>query len=120
MVVAALGAPDSFPARVPGVIAVRSLESHEAGLEEASFAAPGEEILSTVPGGGYDFFSGSSLAAAEVSGIAALLLEKKPGLGPAALAELLRRTAHDNPGRAAVDACAPLAALLGAQAACDR
>lgn len=119
VVVAALGSADAFPARLPGVIAVRSLEDPESGLEEGSFAAPGEEILSTVPGGGYDFFSGSSLAAAEVSGIAALALEKKPDLGPAGLAELLRRTARNNPGRAAVDACAPLAALAGGTAACN-
>lgn len=122
VVVAALGSADAFPARLPGVIAVRSLEDAEEGHEEGSspksFAAPGEEILSTVPGGGYDFFSGSSLATAEVSGIAALVLEKKPGLGPAGFAELLRRTARDNPGRAAVDACAPLAALLGGAAGC--
>jgi subtilisin family serine protease len=124
VVVAALGAPGSFPARLPGVIAVRSLEGPEdaaaAAAEAGSFAAPGEEILSTVPGGGYDFFSGSSLAAAEVSGIAALVLERKKDLGPAGVAELLRKTARDNPGRAAVDACAPLAALLGGGAGCDR
>lgn len=119
VVVAALGSPGAFPARLPGVIAVRSLEDPEKGLEEGSFAAPGEEILTTVPGGGYDFFSGSSLAAAEVSGIAALALERKPDLGPAGLAELLRRTARDNPGRAAVDACAPLAALAGSATGCD-
>lgn len=122
VVVAALGAPDSFPARLPGVIAVRSLEGPEDGsaAEAGSFAAPGEEILSTVPGGGYDFFSGSSLAAAEVSGIAALMLEKKQDLGPAGVAELLRKTARDNPGRAAVDACAPLAALAAGGAGCER
>lgn len=118
VVVAALGAPGAFPARIPGVIAVRALESSEPGLAGAGFAAPGEEILSTVPGGGYDFFSGSSLAAAEVSGIVALVLEKRPELGPAGVEQLLRRTAHDNPGHAAVDACAPLAALLGGS--CDR
>jgi subtilisin family serine protease len=124
VVVAALDGEGSFPARLPGVIAVRSLEGPEdaaaAAAQAGSFAAPGEEILSTVPGGGYDFFSGSSLAAAEVSGIAALVLERKKDLGPAGVAELLRKTARDNPGRAAVDACAPLAALLGGAGGCDR
>lgn len=123
VVVAAVGGPDSFPARMPGVIAVRSLEGEAGGVAvqaDTSFAAPGEEILSTAPGGGYDFFSGSSLAAAEVSGIAALVLETKKDLGPAGVAELLRRTSRDNPGRAAVDACAPLAALLGGAAGCGR
>lgn len=121
VVVAALGAPGTFPGHLPGLIAVRSLETEAAGVPAAAvaaLAAPGDEILSTVPGGGYDFFSGSSLAAAEVSGVVALLLEKKPDLGPAGVADLLRRTARDNPGQAAVDACAPLAALLGSS--CDR
>lgn len=121
VVVAALGAPGTFPGHLPGLIAVRSLEAEEEGIPVeagSALAAPGEEILSTIPGGGYDFFSGSSLAAAEVSGVAALLLEKKPELGPAGVADLLRRTARKNPGHSAVDACAPLAALLGTS--CDR
>ena len=36
-------------------------------------SAPGSDILTTQPGGGYDFTSGSSMAAAHVSGIVALL-----------------------------------------------
>lgn len=118
VVVAAMGAPGAFPGHMPGLIVVRTLEDERAAEADPSLAAPGEEILSTVPGGGYDFFSGSSLAAAEVSGVVALLLEKKPGLGPTGVTELLRRTARNNPGHAAVDACAALAALLGTS--CDR
>ena len=74
-------------------------------------SAPGHEILSTVPGGSYDFFSGSSLAAAQVSGVAALLLEHRR-IGPDRLATLLRETARGTgAGGAArvVDACAALA-----------
>ena len=51
--------------------------------------APGNDILTTGPRGTYDFFSGSSLAAAHVSGVAALLLERRPELRPAELRELL-------------------------------
>ena len=52
-------------------------------------AAPGVEILTTVPNDGYDFVSGSSLAAAHVSGVIALLLEKKPDLSPEQIKTLL-------------------------------
>ena len=48
------------------------------------------DILTTVPNGGYDFFSGSSFAAAQVSGIVALLLEYAPHLTPAEVQTLLR------------------------------
>ena len=54
-------------------------------------AAPGIEILTTVPREGYDFVSGSSLAAAHVSGIIALLLELKPELSPKQVKDLLLR-----------------------------
>jgi subtilisin family serine protease len=52
-------------------------------------AAPGVEILTTVPEDAYDFVSGSSLAAAHVSGIVALLLEANPTLSPDRIKELL-------------------------------
>jgi subtilisin family serine protease len=53
--------------------------------------APGVEILTTVPNDGYDFVSGSSLAAAHVSGIIALILEVKPKLSPEQIKALLLR-----------------------------
>jgi len=42
--------------------------------------APGEEILTTQPGNRHAFESGSSLAAAHVSGLVALMLELSPSL----------------------------------------
>jgi subtilisin family serine protease len=80
-------------------------------------AAPGVDVLTTVPHASYDFFTGSSLAAAEVSGIAALLLEHNAKLTPAQLAALLRKTARPvrpangeaDPGVSLVDACMALA-----------
>ena len=44
--------------------------------------APGVDILSSVPGNGYDLKSGTSMAAPHVSGVAALVLAQNPALGP--------------------------------------
>jgi len=43
-----------------------------ARMGSARIRAPGSDVLTTFPGGRYDYASGSSLAAAHVSGIVAL------------------------------------------------
>ncbi len=113
--------PPRFPASLHGVIAVRALTASTEGFVDtgggenslAALAAPGEEVLATVPGGGYDFWSGSSMASAQVAGVAALILEHRPEITSGEILELLRETARDNPGQAVVDACAALAKLTG-------
>ncbi len=45
--------------------------------------APGEDILSTIPGGGYERQSGTSMAAPVVSGLAALIMAYYPELSAA-------------------------------------
>jgi subtilisin family serine protease len=65
-------------------------------------AAPGVEILTTVPKEGYDFVSGSSFAAAHVSGIIALMLELKPGLSPKQVKALLLRNGQGDEGSGTV------------------
>ena len=87
-------------------------------------AAPGREIITTVPPQAYNFISGSSLAAAHVTGIAALLLEREPRLSPTHVRAILGTTARPakssggtpQPAIGVVDACAALEKLLRVQA----
>lgn len=51
--------------------------------------APGRDILTTFPHGTYNYVSGSSFAAANVTGLLALMLQRKPGLDAASLREAL-------------------------------
>ncbi len=100
-VVAAAEAVPGFPANHPGVIAVLAagpgLDSGAGGADDGPLAAPGVDVLTTVPGGNYEFLSGSSMAAAHVSGVVALLLEHRPNLRPEAAAKLLRGSARPAP-----------------------
>jgi len=116
----------SFPASQQGVLGIIGLDDLKGEWRRHAPGAPGKDevgapsvdILTTVPHGSYDFFSGSSFAAAQVSGIVALLLEKEPKMTPVQIAALLRKTARtvQEPGGAdplEVDACAALASALG-------
>ncbi|HZF07911.1 MAG TPA: S8 family serine peptidase [Thermoanaerobaculia bacterium] len=119
------GAGPDFPASVEGVLAVLSSDPDgnlrsPSTSPRAMLAAPGVDILTTVPHGSYDFFTGSSLAAAEVSGVAALLLERNPKLTPAQLGALIRKTARPlrlppgepDPPVFLVDACAAVSQVM--------
>ena len=48
------------------------------GVTSVDVAAPGSCIQSTAPGGGYQYLSGTSMAAPHVSGVAALIKAKSP------------------------------------------
>ncbi len=103
----------AFPGSLRGVLAVQSSGGELIATPPAPLVAPGVDILTATPGGGFAFFSGSSLAAAHVSGVVALLLERAPDLAAERLHEVLRRTSRPTDGGAApatplVDACAAL------------
>jgi len=57
-------------------------------------AAPGVDILEPAPNNSYQVTTGTSVAAAHVSGVAALLLERNPALDPAAVHEILTLSAR--------------------------
>ncbi|HEY9111614.1 MAG TPA: S8 family serine peptidase [Rhodanobacteraceae bacterium] len=103
------GRLDGFPDNVPGVIIVRASKTSTA--PRGVLSAPGHDILATQPDGGYDFVSGSSMAAAQVSGIAALLLSISPGLRAGAVRDLLLRSSRVTEGVLQVNAAAAVTAL---------
>jgi subtilisin family serine protease len=98
-----------FPDGAPGVIVVRTSNASKAPAGVLS--APGTDILTTQPGGGYDFTSGSSMAAAHVSGITALLLSMAPRLDARSVHDLLLQSSQVSNGTLQVNA-ASAAALL--------
>jgi hypothetical protein len=90
-----------YPAADPNVIAVSATDAEDRLLAQSNrgrhiaLAAPGVDIVLPARGGGYQVTSGTSVAAAHVSGVAALLLELKPGLAPDAVRKILQTTAKD-------------------------
>lgn len=118
IVVAALppdGSVDGFPVDAPGVIVVRM--SARLTASHGVVSAPGNDILTTQPGGGYDFTSGSSTAAPHVSGIAALLLSLAPALDARTVHDLLLRSSRISHGTLEVNAEAAVATLRQTQRA---
>jgi hypothetical protein len=93
-----------YPAADPNVIAVTATDARDQLLAEANqgsyiaVAAPGVDILEPAPNGGYQVTTGTSVAAAHVSGIAALLLDRDPTLDAAAIRDILESSAkHREP-----------------------
>ena len=78
-----------FPASLSSVIPVQSLEMEN---DNHAIPAPGYHILTTLPNGTYDFVSGSSLAAAQVSGLIALMRELNPDLSADQIKNILYRS----------------------------
>lgn len=115
--------PTGFPASLDDVIAVAADRDRPARAGTTTdpprhlLRAPGEDVLTIRPEGSYDFMSGSSLAAAHVSGIVALLLEHRPRLTAGEIFDILeassRTDASPSAGRT-IDACGALARILGA------
>jgi subtilisin family serine protease len=85
------GVRDAFPTGIAGVIAADAIEN---GHRDANvMLVPGRDVLSLAPQGHYDFYSGSSLATAEVTGLIALLRSQRTHLSGQQAAALLSAAA---------------------------
>ncbi len=97
--------PPLYPAADAGVIGVTATDADDKLMPQANrgpqvaVAAPGVEILAVAPDGKYQVTSGTSVAAAHASGVAALLLASKPNLTPAQVRASLIRAANRIPGK---------------------
>jgi len=66
------------------------------GLTSVDLGAPGSAILSTIPGGGYDSYSGTSMASPHVAGAAALVMSVNASLTPQEVKDILLNSGDDN------------------------
>jgi subtilisin len=100
ILVACLGTSGvSYPAGYSSVIGVAAtdrddIQWYEYG-EELELVAPGEGILSTVPGGGYAVMTGTSFGCPHVAGTAALVIARHPLYTNSVVRVILQRTAED-------------------------
>ncbi|MBI2077791.1 MAG: S8 family serine peptidase [Euryarchaeota archaeon] len=111
------GGPVMFPASDANCVAVAavnadgSFATYSSRGPKVEIAAPGTGILSTYNDGGYAAFSGTSLAAPHVSGVAALVAAAAPGISALELRQRLRASAintllpAEEEGAGLVNAC---------------
>jgi subtilisin family serine protease len=115
------------------VIAVTAVDAKNGLYPQATrgefidLAAPGVEIMTTMPGERFNVYSGTSMAAAHVSGIVALLFQVSPRASPDEIQRILEETAEDLgvPGKdrlygsGRVDACRAVNRLIGPTLSCQ-
>lgn len=143
LVVAAAGnggpnAKPGFPAALSevlsGVVAVTAVDANDGLYADANLgdyidvSAPGVEIIAPAPDGAYPPLSGTSMAAAHLSGIAALMRELMPMASGAEIATVLKTNVIDlgvagsdaQFGAGLIDACAAAELLSAAAVVCPQ
>ena len=99
--------PPQYPAADTNVIAVSATDAQDKLFAASNrggyiaIAAPGVDIFLPAPDEKYQMTSGTSISAAYISGLAALMLERNPALKPNEVRAILTKTARDlgPPGR---------------------
>jgi subtilisin family serine protease len=94
------GLPE-YPGALPDVIAVAAVDRtgevapYSTQADYVDLAAPGTDILSTVPTSTWEKKSGTSMSAPHVSGLVALLIDARGPIAPATMRTRLTSTATD-------------------------
>ena len=112
---------NNFPSTMREVIGVSMTPDDRAAVSSSDtmLFAPGNRILVAVPTDQYDFRSGSSLAAAHVSGVVALLLAAAPEQSPQTIHSILQRSQATELGAMmSINACSALR-LAGSTHSCE-
>jgi hypothetical protein len=92
--------PPLYPAADPNVIAVTAVDENDRLFAQAvrgphvAIAAPGVDVMVPAPEETYQLTTGTSVAAAHVSGVAALLIERHPNVDAATILEVLTSSAQ--------------------------
>jgi hypothetical protein len=91
--------PPLYPGADPHVIGVTAIDENDKLYKGANIgaqvalAAPGVDVMVPAPAGAYQLTTGTSVAAAHASGVAALLLEKHPEVDAQLVLEVLTASA---------------------------
>jgi len=76
-----------------GPVTVIDMDGNQKTYSKPELSAPGKDVFSSVPGGGYESFSGTSMATPHVTGVVALLCQVNPELKIADLKKILTKSA---------------------------
>lgn len=90
-----------YPAALTGVMAAGATDGNDAKVDfsntglHISVGAPGRDVYSTIPGGAYAYYSGTSMASPHVAGLAALVWSAFPGFNNYQVRRKIEATAAD-------------------------
>jgi uncharacterized protein YjdB len=116
---------EMYPANynLPNIISVASIDKYgnmssfsNYGALNVDIAAPGTEILSTVPNNGYAYMSGTSMATPFVTGVAALMLSENSNLSALQIKDYILKNVYKLP---TLNGKVAAAGLLNAQLALE-
>jgi len=90
---------------LPNLLSVAATDNQDAlawfsnyGSTTVDVAAPGEDVYSTMLGGGYQYLSGTSMAAPHVAGVAGLIISAHPNLSNVDLVNIIKDSVDKKDG----------------------